>query len=63
MYTTKSLVKHPLAASQYGYTASRSTETALLHLVGRVERLKNTSLGLSWIFRGASDTPSNISIK
>ena len=63
MYTTKSLVKHPLAVSQYGYRASRSTETALLHLVGRVERQLEVQEYVTWIFRGASDTPSNISIK
>jgi hypothetical protein len=32
------LVKYPLAASQYAYRESRSTETALHHLVSMVER-------------------------
>jgi hypothetical protein len=35
---TGSVVKHPLAASQYTYREVRSTETGLRHLGSRVER-------------------------
>jgi hypothetical protein len=35
---TGPLVKHPLAASHYAYREGRSDETALHHVVGRVER-------------------------
>lgn len=31
------LIKHPLAASHYAYREGRSTETALHHLVSKVE--------------------------
>jgi len=31
------LIKHPMAATQYAYREGRSTETALHHLVSKVE--------------------------
>jgi hypothetical protein len=37
-FKTGPLVKHPLAASRYAYREDRSTETALHHLVSKVQK-------------------------
>jgi hypothetical protein len=57
-----SLVRHPLAATQYAYREGRSTETALHHLVGRVERqleMKEYAIGAFLDIEGAFDSTSN----
>jgi hypothetical protein len=63
---TGPLVKHPLAASQYAYREGRSTETALHHLIGRVERqlgAKEYATGAFLDTEGAFDRTSNVRIK
>ena len=60
------LVKHPLAATQYAYRECRSTETALHHLVSRVERqleMKEYAIGAFLDIKGAFDSTSIDTIK
>jgi hypothetical protein len=60
------LVKHPLAATQYAYRECRSTETALHHLVSRVEQqleMKEYAIGAFLDIEGASDSTSIDTIK
>jgi hypothetical protein len=63
---TGPLVKHSLAASQYAYTESKSTETALHHLVSRVERALGAKEYATEAFldiEGAFNSTSNVAIK
>ena len=60
------LAKYPLAATQYAYRKRRSTETALHHLVSRVERqleVKEYAIGAFSDIEGASDSTSIDTIK
>ena len=60
------LVKHPLAASQYAYREGRSTETAVHHLVSRVEKQLETKGYVSVEFldiEGAFYSSSKIAIE
>jgi hypothetical protein len=63
---TGPLVRHPLAATQYAYREGRSTETALHHLVGRVERqleMKEYAIGAFLDIEGAFHSTSIDTIK
>jgi hypothetical protein len=63
---TGPLVKYPLAASQYAYRESRSTETALHHFLSRVEKqlqAKGYATGDFLDIEGAFDSTSNIAIE
>lgn len=56
-----SLLEHPLATSQYAYREGISTETALHHMVGKVEEQledKGYAIGVFLDIEGAFDNTS-----
>lgn len=60
------LIKHTLAASQYAYREGGSTETALHHLVSKVEvqlKAKGYAIGSFLDIEGAFDSTSTEAIK
>jgi hypothetical protein len=60
------LVRHPLAATHYAYREGRSTETALHHLMSRVERqleMKDYTIGALLDIEGAFDSTSVDTVK
>jgi hypothetical protein len=60
------LVRYPLVVTQYAYRKSRSTETALHHLVTRMDRqleMKEYDIGTFLDIDGASDSTSINTIK